>query len=93
MLILRTERGGPDRWRWIAIDGEPCPGPTSNRCYLLSDRTKVVIMPRTNKARPNEQINGRPSVTCLRHDVAEAIPIGWWRELEVGWLDEPPEKV
>ncbi|MGZ3396677.1 MAG: hypothetical protein ACXWPK_20300 [Isosphaeraceae bacterium] len=40
-------------------------------------------MPRTNKARPNEQINGRPSVTCLRHDVAEAIPIGWWRELEV----------
>jgi hypothetical protein len=59
----------------------------------LSDRTKVVIMPRTNKVRPNEQINGRPSVTCLRHDVAEAIPIGWWRELEVGWLDEPPEKV
>ena len=50
-------------------------------------------MPRTNKARPNEQINGRPSVTCLRHDVAEAIPIGLWRELEVGWLDEPPEKV
>jgi len=93
MLILRTERGDPDR---LVLDRDRRRAPSRPNLepmLPLERPDQVVIMPGTNKARPNEQINGRPSVTCLRHDVAEAIPIGWWRELEVGCLDEPLEKV
>jgi hypothetical protein len=36
--------------------------------------------------------SGAPRPTSLRHDAAEAILIGFWGVLDVGWLDEiPPE--
>lgn len=34
--------------------------------------------------------SGAPRPTSLRHDAAEAILIGLWGVLEVGWLDEVP---
>ena len=36
--------------------------------------------------------SGAPRPTSLRHDAAEAILVGFWGVLEVGWLPEmPPE--
>lgn len=35
--------------------------------------------------------SGAPRPTSLRHDAAEAILVGLWGVLEVGWLDAPPE--
>ena len=36
--------------------------------------------------------SGAPRPTSLRHDAAEAVLIGFWGVLEVGWLDAvPPE--
>lgn len=32
-----------------------------------------------------------PRPTSLRHDAAEAIMIGLWGVLTVGWLDQPPD--
>lgn len=32
-----------------------------------------------------------PRATSLRHDAAEAILIGLWGVLEIGWLDEMPD--
>ncbi len=37
--------------------------------------------------------SGAPRPTSLRHDVAEAILIGLWGALEVGWLDCLPAAV
>jgi hypothetical protein len=34
--------------------------------------------------------SGAPRPTSLRHDTAEAILIGLWGVMEVGWLDELP---
>lgn len=34
--------------------------------------------------------SGLPSPTSLRHDAAEAVLIGLFGVLELGWLDEPP---
>ena len=34
--------------------------------------------------------SGAPRPTSLRHDAAEAILIGLWAVLEVGWLTSPP---
>ncbi len=34
--------------------------------------------------------SGAPRPTALRHDTAEAILIGFWGVLEVGWLTEVP---
>jgi hypothetical protein len=34
-----------------------------------------------------------PRATSLRHDAAEAVLIGLWGVLEVGWLDAPPAAV
>ncbi|HEU4561079.1 MAG TPA: hypothetical protein VFS20_24725, partial [Longimicrobium sp.] len=34
--------------------------------------------------------SGAPRATSLRHDAAEAILIGLWGVLEVGWLAEIP---
>lgn len=34
-----------------------------------------------------------PRPTSLRHDAAEAILLGLWGVVEVGWLDEVPEAV
>lgn len=33
---------------------------------------------------------GAPRPTSLRHDTAEAIMVGLWGVLQVGWLAEPP---
>ena len=35
--------------------------------------------------------SGAPRPTSLRHDAAEAIMVGLWDVLEVGWLDQPPD--
>jgi hypothetical protein len=37
--------------------------------------------------------SGAPSPTSLRHDAAEAILVGLWGVLRVGWLDTVPEAV
>ncbi len=37
--------------------------------------------------------SGAPKPTSLRHDAAEAILIGLWGVLEVGWLSELPEEL
>ncbi len=34
--------------------------------------------------------SGAPRPTSLRHDAAEAILVGFWGVLEVGWLAEVP---
>lgn len=34
---------------------------------------------------------GAPRPTSLRHDAAEAILIGLWGVLEIGWLDDMPD--
>lgn len=35
--------------------------------------------------------SGAPRPTSLRHDAAEAILLGLWAVVEVGWLDRPPD--
>lgn len=35
--------------------------------------------------------SGAPSPTSLRHDEAEAILIGFWAALDMGWLKQPPD--
>ena len=37
--------------------------------------------------------SGAPRPTALRHDTAEAILIGLWGVLEIGWLDNLPPEV
>jgi len=37
--------------------------------------------------------SGAPGPTSLRHDAAEAILIGLWGVLRVGWLDRVPDEV
>lgn len=37
--------------------------------------------------------SGAPRPTALRHDAAEAILIGLWAVLEVGWLERIPPEV
>lgn len=37
--------------------------------------------------------SGAPRPTSLRHDAAEAILIGFWGVLEVGWLAEMPQSL
>ena len=37
--------------------------------------------------------SGAPQPTSLRHDAAEAIMIGLWGVLEVGWLPELPSEL
>ena len=37
--------------------------------------------------------SGAPRPTALRHDTAEAILIGLWAVLEVGWLERPPDEL
>jgi hypothetical protein len=37
--------------------------------------------------------SGAPRPTALRHDAAEAILVGLWGVLEVGWLDRVPPEV
>ena len=37
--------------------------------------------------------SGAPRPTALRHDTAEAILIGLWGVLEIGWLDNLPSEV
>lgn len=37
--------------------------------------------------------SGAPRPTSLRHDAAEAIVIGLWGVLEVGWLKRTPSEV
>lgn len=37
--------------------------------------------------------SGAPGPTSLRHDAAEAILLGLWAVLEVGWLDGLPSKL
>lgn len=37
--------------------------------------------------------SGAPRPTSLRHDAAEAILIGLWGVLEVGWLEKLPDSV
>ena len=37
--------------------------------------------------------SGAPRPTSLRHDAAEAILVGLWGVLRVGWLDEVPASV
>ncbi|MFL5542498.1 MAG: hypothetical protein ACJ8J0_26165 [Longimicrobiaceae bacterium] len=34
--------------------------------------------------------SGAPRATSLRHDAAEAILIGFWAVLDIGWLPEIP---
>ncbi len=34
-----------------------------------------------------------PRPTSLRHDAAEAIAIGFWGVLHVGWLEQIPEEL
>ena len=37
--------------------------------------------------------SGAPRPTSLRHDAAEAILVGLWGVLELGWLDTPPAEL
>ena len=37
--------------------------------------------------------SGAPRPTSLRHDAAEAILIGLWGVIEVGWLQGPPDEI
>ena len=37
--------------------------------------------------------SGAPRPTSLRHDAAEAIMVGLWAVVAVGWLDEVPEAI
>lgn len=37
--------------------------------------------------------SGAPRPTSLRHDAAEAILVGLWAVVEIGWLDDVPEAV
>jgi len=35
--------------------------------------------------------SGAPRPTSLRHDAAEAVLVGLWGVLKLGWLEEPPD--
>jgi len=39
------------------------------------------------------KMSNAPSPTSLRHDTAEAVLIGLWGMMQVGWLDEMPAKL
>ena len=44
-------------------------------------------------ARDVISLSGAPAPRSLRHDAAEAILIGLWGVLQVGWLEELPESL
>ena len=52
------------------------------------DRSKLTA---DGLARQVIEWSGSPRPTSLRHDAAEAILIGLWGVLEVGWLERVPE--
>jgi hypothetical protein len=45
------------------------------------------------KARKVIEWSGTPRPTSLRHDTAEAILIGLWGVLNVGWLEKVPQRI
>ena len=45
------------------------------------------------KARKVIEWSGAPRPTALRHDTAEAILIGLWGVLNVGWLEKIPRRI
>jgi hypothetical protein len=54
------------------------------------DRSKVTA---DLLARRIIELSGTPRPTSLRHDAAEAIVIGLWGVLEVGWLERVPDGI
>ena len=58
--------------------------PRQQRSRLKAKNTAVEL------AREVIAWSGAPRPTSLRYDAAEAILIGLWGVLEVGWLREPP---
>lgn len=69
------------------------------------DWRRVFLYPREQRSRPRAKYSagkkarkviewsGAPRPTSLRHDTAEAILIGLWGVLNVGWLEKLPQSI
>lgn len=69
-----------ERWRQVLLH------PSERRDGAMAKRNADLL------ARRVIDWSGAPRPTSLRHDAAEAICIGLWGVLEVGWLAQlPPE--
>lgn len=72
----------PERWRRVMLYSR------EQRCGEDAKRFA------DSRARRIIEWSGAPKPTSLKHDVAEAILIGMWGVVEVGWLEKlPPELV
>ncbi len=99
---LVLEGGGPlaDIWEREALRRG-----TSVMRISAEDWRRVLLYPRQQRNGPQaKRYAGRlarrviewsdaPRPTSLRHDAAEAILIGLWGVLAVGWLKELPEEI
>lgn len=99
---LVLEGGGPlaDIWEREALRRE-----ISVMRISAEDWRRVLLYPRQQRNGPQaKRYAGRlarrviewsvaPRPTSLRHDAAEAILIGLWGVLNVGWLKELPEEM
>lgn len=99
---LVLEGGGPlaDIWEREALRRE-----ISVMRISAEDWRRVLLYPRQQRNGPQaKRYAGRlarrviewsaaPRPTSLRHDAAEAILIGLWGVLAVGWLKELPEEI
>ncbi len=75
---LRVRQIGAEAWRAaLLLDREQRSG----------SRAKAAADP---LARAIIEWSGAPRPTTLRHDVAEAILVGLWGVLDLGWLPAPP---
>jgi hypothetical protein len=73
-------RVGPERWRPRMLL------PREQRSGAQAKQSADAV------ARRIIEWSGAPRPTSLRHDAAEAVLIGFWGVMEVGWLDTvPPE--
>ncbi|MFO7169575.1 MAG: hypothetical protein DIU80_016235 [Chloroflexota bacterium] len=99
---LALEGGGPLAEIWVAEAQRRDAGVLMTGAEAWRER---LLLPRHQRSGPQAKQSadalarrvivwsGAPRPTSLRHDAAEAIALGLWAALEVGWLPEMPAEI
>ena len=97
-IVLEGDKGLASIWEREAVH---CNIPT--RQINAEQWRQKLLYAREQKSGPKAKLNadylarkvikwsGLPGPTSLRHDAAEAIMIGLWGVLDLGWLDTVPD--
>jgi hypothetical protein len=78
---LHVRRVSAERWRELLLL------PREQRSGVQAKQTAGLL------ARHVIEWSGAARPTSLRHDAAEAVLVGLWGVIEVGWLEAPPAEL